>query len=56
MAKKFPRSDQYDDYDSDYHENGYHDQLVERRKNKRMKNALKSRNVYDLMNLDEDYY
>jgi len=55
MSKKFPRNDQYDDYDNDHYENGYRDQLVERRKNKRIRNALRSKDIYDLMHIDEDY-
>lgn len=55
MTKKTSRIKNFEEFDDDRYENGYHDQLVERRKLKRMKNALKSRDVNDLMNLD-DYY
>ena len=56
MTKKFSRNRRFDDFElDDEYENGYHDHLAERRKMKRMKNALKARNVDDLVNLD-DYY
>lgn len=55
MAKKNHRVDYYDDDDSDYRADYYED-LREHRKNKRMRNALRSRNVQDLMrDLDDDY-
>ncbi len=56
MSNKFSRNNKFDDldYDEDV-PGGYHDQLLERRKMKRMRNALKTKNVDDLMNLD-DYY
>lgn len=45
------------EYDDDKYDNGYHDHLVEHRKQKRMKNAIRSKNVRDLMDLDEgDFY
>ena len=55
MSKKFSRNPSFDDYDDDNYDNGYHDSLKERRKLKRMKNALKSRNVDYLLDLDEEY-
>lgn len=56
MSKKFSRNTQFDDFhEEDQYENGYHDNLKERRKLKRMKNALKSRNVDYLLDLDEEY-
>jgi len=55
MSKKHNRNfrieEDYDDYTD---RSGYHDQLKERRKLKRMKNALKTRNIDDLMHLDDD--
>ena len=54
MSKRFQRNDHYDDYDNDHHENGYHDHMKEHRRLKRMKNALKSKNINDLIHLDED--
>lgn len=54
MAKKFNRVNEYDD-DQDYR-NDYYQELKERRKNKRMRNALRSKNVDDLMrDIDDDY-
>lgn len=56
MSKKFSRSPQFDDYyDEDEYNNGYYDSLKERRKLKRMKNALKTRNVDYLLDLDEEF-
>ena len=56
MSKKFSRSPQFDDYyDEDEYNNRYHDSLKERRKLKRMKNALKTRNVDYLLDLDEEF-
>lgn len=55
MAKKTHRVDFYDDDDYDYRSD-YYEELQERRKNKRMRNALRSRNVNDLLrDLDDDY-
>lgn len=54
MAKKNHRVDFYDDDDSDYR-NDYYEELRERRKNKRMRNALRSRNVNDLIRDLDDY-
>lgn len=55
MSKKFSRSTRFDEYEDDNYESGYHDSLKERRKLKRMKNALKSRNVDYLLDLDEEF-
>jgi hypothetical protein len=55
MSKKFSRT-KFDDFHDEEYENGYHDNLKERRKLKRMKNAIKTRNVDSLMDLDEEYY
>ena len=55
MSKKFSRNKHFDDYDyEDHYDNGYHDHVKEQRKLKRMKNALKSRNIDELMHLDDD--
>jgi hypothetical protein len=55
MSKKFNREMDYDD-DLDYRQD-YYLEIKERRKNKRMRNALRSKNVDDLMrNLDDDEY
>lgn len=54
MSKSKPRRDDYD-YDEDrYYENGYYDKLRDRRKLKRMKNALRSRSIDDLIDDEED--
>lgn len=54
MSKKFNRVSDYDD-DQDYRTE-YYQEIKERRKNKRMRNALRSKNVDDLMrDLDDDY-
>lgn len=43
------------DYDEDvYHENGFHDRLREHRHEKRLKNAIRSKNIDDLIHLDDD--
>lgn len=56
MIKKFSRNPQFDDYyEEDQYNNGYHDSLKERRKLKRMRNALKTRNVDYLLDLDEEF-
>ncbi len=57
MTKKsHRRNDDFYGYEEDYAERGYHEELKERRKQKRMKNAIRSRNVDDLMrDLDDDY-
>jgi hypothetical protein len=56
MSKKFSRSPRFDDFHDEEYDNGYYDNLKERRKLKRMKNAIKSRNIDSLMDLDEEYY
>jgi hypothetical protein len=56
MIKKFSHSTQFDNYyEEDQYNNGYHDNLKERRKLKRMKNALKTRNIDYLLDLDEEF-
>lgn len=56
MTKKFSNHARYEDYDdyADQH-NGYHDEIKARRRMKKMKNAIKSKNIDYLMDLDEDY-
>lgn len=54
MSKKFNRDIDYDDNLEYRHD--YYQELKERRKNKRMRNALRSKNVDDLMrDVDDDY-
>lgn len=53
MTKKI--NHRFSDYEKDvYHENGFHDKLREHRKDKRLKNAIRSKNIEDLMHLDDD--
>ena len=54
MSKKHNRNFHVEEEFDGYNDRGYHDQLKERRKLKRMKNALKTRNIDDLMHLDDD--
>lgn len=54
MSKKFRKFRDFE-YDEDYNDDrGYRDELKERRKMKRIKNALKSRKIDDLLD-DDDY-
>ena len=57
MSKKFNRYNDYDSFDDEAaYRADYYEELKERRKNKRIRNALRSRNVDDLMrDLDDDY-
>lgn len=55
MAKKFNRVN-YDMYDDDMeYRQDYYQEIKERRKNKRMRNALRARNVDDLMRDYDEY-
>lgn len=47
--KKFRNFETDEDYDA-----GYHERLIEHRREKRMKNAMRCRNINDL--IDEDDY
>lgn len=53
MTKKFNRLD-YEEDDQHYR-NDYYESLLERRKMKRMRNAIRSKNIRDLQDLDDDY-
>lgn len=57
MSKKFNRHNTRDEFEDDlYEDRVYHNDLKQRRKMKRMKNALKSKNIDALMrDLDDDY-
>lgn len=57
MTKKFNRNARDDYYDDDFeYRHDYYQELKERRKNKRMRNAIRSKNVDDLMrDFDDDY-
>lgn len=58
MAKRAFKNNRFEQLSDDYdgYENGYHDRLIEHRKNKRFRNALRSKDVSSLMALDEDEY
>lgn len=55
MGKTFSRTRKY--FDDDFYDDENHrhnDQLKERRMLKKMKNALRNRNIDDLIHLNED--
>lgn len=57
MSKSRPYSKKDFEFNSDvdnYYEIGYYDELHERRKQKRLKNALRTRNFEELIELDEE--
>lgn len=55
MAKKSNQFSSYD-YDDDFdYRSDYYEELQERRKMKRMRNAIRSKNVDDLMRDHDDY-
>lgn len=55
MTKKNYRNAHADYYDDDFiDDRTYHDELKERRKLKRLKNAIRSKNISDLLDY-EDY-
>ena len=54
MSKKFSRKD-FIDEDYEYQDRFYSDELKQRRKLKKLKNAIKSKNIDYLMDLDDDY-
>ena len=56
MSKRHHHSKHFDDYDDYDYERNNHEESVRRRKLKRMKNAIRSKDIDDLMNLDEDLY
>lgn len=53
MSKKQNRYEEYEDEDN-YAD--YHDDLKERRKLKRMRNALRSKNIDDLLRDYDEYW
>ncbi len=46
------------EYDDDKYDNGYHDKLLQHRREKKLKNAIKSKNIRELMDLGDegDFY
>lgn len=51
-SNKYDRFDDEDDYNS---ERGYADELKRRRKDKRIKNALRSKSINELLDSDDEY-
>lgn len=56
MTKKAYKKTRFTQDDYDGYENGYHDRLMDHRKNKRIRNALRSNDIRSLIELDEDDY
>ena len=58
MTKKVFKKNRLNRFSDDLevYENGYHDRLIEHRKDKRIRNALRSRDIKSLVELDEDEY
>ena len=42
------------EYDDDKYDNGYHDKLIEHRIEKKLKNAIKSRDIRKVMDLGDE--
>ena len=55
MSKKFNRFNDFDMHDELDYRHDHYLELKERRKNKRMRNALRARNVDDLMRDYDEY-
>lgn len=56
MSKKINRNYRSDYYEEDcFEDRGYHDELKERRKMKRLRNAIRSKNISDLLEFDDEY-
>jgi hypothetical protein len=58
MTKKVFKKNRFDRFNDDPegYENGYHDRLIEHRKDKRIRNALRSKDIRSLLEIDEDRY
>lgn len=57
MGKKFNKNTRDEEFeDGDFYQNGYYDELAKRRNMKRMKNAMRSKNIDDLLEMEEDDY
>lgn len=56
MKKK--HYDKLFEYDDDKYDNGYHDELVERRRKKKIKNAIKCKDINQIIDLNDEgiYY
>ncbi len=55
MSKKNQRFDSYEDEERSWERNSYQDRK-EKRREKKIRNALKTRNIDELMEADEEYY
>lgn len=55
MSKKFSRKD-FIDEDYEFKDRFYSHELKQRRKLKKLKNAIKSRDIQHLIELDDDEY
>lgn len=42
------------DYDDDKYDNGYHDKLIEHRREKKLRNAIKCRNIREVMDFGDE--
>lgn len=54
MSKNFRKFRDFE-YDDDYNERTQYEDNSVRRKNKRIKNALRARNIDELLQTDDDY-
>ena len=54
MAKNNRNYQNFEEEDNYYDDRGYHQDLKQRRQMKRMKNALKTRNIDVLVDFDDD--
>lgn len=56
MPKRYNRSNEYTyGYEDEYDDRFSQQEMKQRRKIKRMKNALKSKNIHDLLEFDDEY-
>jgi hypothetical protein len=55
MSKKNERFDSYEDEERSWERNSYQDRK-EKRREKKIRNALRTRNIDELMEADEEYY
>jgi hypothetical protein len=55
MSKKNQRFDSYEDEERSWERNSYQDRK-EKRREKKIRNALRTRNIDELMEADEEYY
>lgn len=55
MSKKNQRFDSYEDEERSWERSSYQDRK-EKRREKKIRNALRTRNIDELMEADEEYY